>query len=127
MAVAACKAQRLGEDAVVPAGKALQIPQALATAQDAQHRHQQEVPSRKANATPHPLVRDGLEIADQIEMGGGSGAFGHREETIPPTSSSPWHSRPGTLGQTFNQPCRLPRSRCRACARARLAVGSHVA
>jgi hypothetical protein len=68
-------------------GKALQIPQALAAAQDPEHRHQQQVPSRKTHAAPHARVRDRLEVADQIEIGCGRDALEHREEAIPPTSA----------------------------------------
>jgi hypothetical protein len=44
------KPQRLGQNAVVTDGKTLQVPQALATTEDAQHRHQQQIPGRE----PHP-------------------------------------------------------------------------
>ena len=54
---------------MVSDGKTLQIPQALAAAQDAQHRYQQQIPGRDANAPPHAGIRDRLEVADQIEIG----------------------------------------------------------
>ena len=68
-------------------GKALQIPQALAAAQDAQHSHQQEVPGRNAHTTAHPGIRYRLEVADQVDIGCSTVAFGHREEAITPTST----------------------------------------
>ena len=66
-------------------GKAFQIPQALAAAQDPKHRNQQQVPGRDANAPSHARVRDRLEVADQIEIGCSKNALEHREEAIPPT------------------------------------------
>ena len=41
--------QRLGEYGVVADGESLQIPQALATAQNSEKGHQQQNPSRKPN------------------------------------------------------------------------------
>ena len=58
-------------------GKAVQISQALAAAQDSEHRNQQQVPGRHADATPHPGVGDRLEEADQIEIGCGGNALEH--------------------------------------------------
>ena len=81
------KAQSHCEHAVVADRKALQIPQALAAAQDPEHRNQQQVPGRDANAPSHAHVRDRLEIADQIEIGCSRNALEHREEAIPPTST----------------------------------------
>ncbi len=72
---------------MVADSKAFQIPQALAAAEDSQHRHQQQVPGRDANAPPHARVRDRLEVADQIEIGCARDALEHREEAIPPTST----------------------------------------
>ncbi len=46
-----------GED--FSAGVALQVAQALATAQDAQHRHQQQIPSRKPNPASRANQADG--------------------------------------------------------------------
>ena len=66
-------------------GKAFQIPQALAAAQDPEHRNKQ-VPGRDANAPPHAHDRDRLEIADQIAIGCSRNALELREEAIPPTS-----------------------------------------
>lgn len=68
-------------------GKALQILQALAAAQDPEHSHQQEVPGRNAHSTAHPSIRYCLEVADQVEIGCSRVAFEHREEAIPPTST----------------------------------------
>ena len=62
---------------VVTPGKTLQIAQAFALAQDPKHCHQQEVPGRDAHAPPHPGVGDGLEEADQIEIGCGRNALEH--------------------------------------------------
>jgi hypothetical protein len=50
-------------------GKTLQITQALAFAQNAEHRHQQQLPGRDANPSTHRGIRDRLEVADQIEIG----------------------------------------------------------
>ncbi len=81
------KAQRLGENDVVPAGKTFQIPQALAAAQDSEHGHQQQVPSWKPYSPPHPRVRDRLEVADQIEIGCGSSGFRHKAGASPLSST----------------------------------------
>jgi hypothetical protein len=62
---------------VMTPGKTLQIPQALALAQDAEYRHQQQVPGRDTNPSTHPGIRDRLEVADQIEIGCGRDALGH--------------------------------------------------
>ena len=87
MAGGAAPSPALCKHGVVADGKALQIPQALAAAQDPEHRHQQQVPGRDANAPSHARVRDRLEVADQVEIGCGVRAFGHREEAIPQTST----------------------------------------
>ena len=71
--------ESLCEHTVVTAGKALQNPQALATAQDSQHRHQQQqqqLSGRNAEPTPHPRIRDPLEKADQVELIGGRAVSG---------------------------------------------------
>ena len=68
-------------------GKTLQVAQALAAAEDAQHSHQQQVPSRKSDPAALPLVRDCPEITDEVEIGCGSVAFGHKEGAIAPTST----------------------------------------
>ena len=70
---------------MVADGESLQIPQALAAAQDPEHRHQQQIPGRDTNATPHAGIRNRLEVADQIEIGCGGNAV-EQEEEIPPTS-----------------------------------------
>jgi hypothetical protein len=70
---------------VVADGKVLQIPHALATAQDPQHRHQQQIPGRNADPTPHPRIRDRHEKADQVEIGGRKSGFWHGKGAIPPT------------------------------------------
>jgi hypothetical protein len=80
-------AQGLCEHAVVADGKTLQIPQALATAKDPQHRHQQQIPGRNADPAPHPRIRNRLEEADQVEIGCGKLGFGHGRGAIPPTST----------------------------------------
>ena len=80
-------AQGLGEHGVVPASKTLQIPQALALAQDPEHRHQEQIPGRDAHAAAHAGVGDRLEEADQIEIVCSRGAFEHRKDAIPPTST----------------------------------------
>ena len=45
------------EHAVVADRKAFQIPQALAAAQNPEHRNQQQVPGRDANAPSHARIR----------------------------------------------------------------------
>jgi hypothetical protein len=85
--------KHLGENAVMPASETLQITQALAATQDSQHSHQQQVPSRKANAPPHARVRDRLEVANQFEIGCGRGGFRHKAGAIP--LSSAHVARPG--------------------------------
>ena len=77
----------IGQHGVVTPGKAFQIAQASAFAQDAEHRHQQQIPGRDAYPSTHPSIRDRLEVADQIEIGCGSNTLEHGEETIPPTST----------------------------------------
>jgi hypothetical protein len=72
---------------LVADGKALQISQAMAAAQDSQDGHQQQVSGRDAYAPPHARVWDRLEVADHIEIGCGRDALEHREEAIPPTST----------------------------------------
>jgi len=62
---------------MVAPGKALQIAQALALVQDPERRHQQHIPGRNADASPHPGIRDRLEEDDQVEIGRGRNALGH--------------------------------------------------
>ena len=71
---------------MVSVGEPLKITKALATAEDAEHRDQQQVPGGDADATPHPSVRDGAQEADQIEISCGSLCFEHRKEAIPPSA-----------------------------------------
>ncbi len=71
----------------MPDGKTLQITQALATAQDPQHRYQQQIPGRNANSAPHPRIRDRPEKSDQVEIGCRISGFGHGQGAIPPTSA----------------------------------------
>lgn len=64
-------------------GKALEIAQALALAQDPDQCHQHQVPDRNANAQPpHPALRDHLEEGDQIEIGYGGNGCGHVQAMI---------------------------------------------
>lgn len=72
---------------MVADGKTLQIPQALATTQDSQHRHQQQVPGRNAHPTSHAGVRDRPQKADQVEIGWDKSGSGDGEEAITPTST----------------------------------------
>jgi len=72
---------------VVADRKTLQIPQALAVAQDSKYRHQQQVSGRNAHPAAHAGIRDRLEVADQVEIGCGRNAFEHKEEAITPTSA----------------------------------------
>jgi hypothetical protein len=87
------KPKCLGQHAVVADGEPLQIPQALATAHNPQHRHQEQAPGRDTNPTPHTDIRDRLQKADQVEIGWGRSGFRHREGAVPPTS--PHAGRPG--------------------------------
>ena len=72
---------------MVADNKAFQIPQALASTQDSAHRNQQQVPGRDANVPSHAHVRERLEMANQVEIGYGGGAFKHKEGAIQPTST----------------------------------------
>ena len=76
--------KRLREHSVMTPGKTLQVPEALALAQDPEHRHQQQVPGRDPDALPHAGIGDGLEKADQVEIGCGSSDFRHRETMTAP-------------------------------------------
>jgi hypothetical protein len=87
VAAAAPSPESLGEEAVAADGEALQIPEALGTAEDPKHGHQQEVLGRDAHPAPQPRIGDRLEEADQIETGCSRNAFGPKEEAIPPTSA----------------------------------------
>ena len=85
-------AQRLGQHSMVPARKMLQIPQALALAQDPEHRHQQQVPGWNPDALAHTGIRDRLEEADQIKIGCSGCDFGHgagMTAAIEPDDNSP--------------------------------------
>jgi hypothetical protein len=72
-------AKHLGEDGVVADGKILQIPQALTATQDSQHRRQQQIPGRKPNPAPHPRIWNRPQVGDQVEIGCGRSASGHKE------------------------------------------------
>ena len=50
---------------------------ALALAQDPEHSQQQQIPGWNADTPPHSGIRDRLEEADQIEIGGGRNSLGH--------------------------------------------------
>ena len=56
------KPQRLVQRSVMADGKALQIPQALAAAQDPEHRHQEQKPLGEAHPTGHPSLGNRLQI-----------------------------------------------------------------
>ena len=68
-------------------GVALQLPQALASTQDSEHGHQQQIPGREPNPAPHPRIGDRPQIAGQVEIGCGRSAVEHKEVTIPSTSA----------------------------------------
>jgi len=51
-------AKVLVQHSVVKPGLTLQISQALALAQDAEHRHQQQAQGRNSNPLTHPGIRD---------------------------------------------------------------------
>ena len=48
---------------------------------------QQQEPLRISHPAPVAAIGNGLEVADQIEIGCGRSAVGHKEEAIPPTST----------------------------------------
>ena len=79
---------------MVADGEPLEITKALATTQDAENRHQQQVPGRYADPTSHPRIRDGAQKADQIKISCGSREFRQGIEAIP--SRAP---QADTLGQ----------------------------
>ena len=81
------QAECLGQAAVVADGKTLQIPQALAAAEDYEHRHQHQVPGRKTHAAPHPRIWDRSQIADKVEIACGGSTFKHKEGATPPSST----------------------------------------
>ncbi len=57
-------------------------------AQDSLHvQYQQKLPRRISNPLPHQGIRNRMEAADQVKMGCGGRAFGHRKEGIPHTST----------------------------------------
>jgi len=60
------QAERLVQRLPVPPGKGFQITGAAATAQDPQHRHQQQKPLRITHPAAVAAIRDGLEGADQV-------------------------------------------------------------
>jgi hypothetical protein len=60
------KPQRLGQRSVMADGKALQIPQALAAAQDPKHRHQEKEPLGEAHPAASPTLGDRLQNTDQV-------------------------------------------------------------
>jgi len=53
-------------------GVAPEIKKPLATAQDPENHHQQQVPDRDADPTSRPRFRDDSQKADQIKIGCGS-------------------------------------------------------
>jgi hypothetical protein len=78
--------QSAGQSHGMADGEPFEISKALATAEDAEHRNQKEVPRRDADATAHPSVRSGAQEADQVKIGCGSLRFEHREGAMPPTA-----------------------------------------
>jgi hypothetical protein len=81
------QAERLSEHGVVADGKAFEIPQALAAAQNSENSDQQQIPGRKPNPAPHPCIWDRPEVSDQVEIGCSGVGIGQKEEAIPPTST----------------------------------------
>jgi len=75
--------QLLAKHRMVAPSETLQISQAFAAAQDAEHGHQKQVPSGNTNSSPHPGIGDRLEEADQIEIGCSRAGFGHRDGASP--------------------------------------------
>ena len=71
---------------MVADGESFQILQTLASTQDPENGHQQQIPGQKPNPAPHPSIRDRTQIADQVEIVCGKRAFKHKEEAIPLTS-----------------------------------------
>lgn len=66
-------------------GKALKIPQALAAAQDPEHRHQEQKPLGKAHPASHPPLGDRLQETDQVGRGIDRRGFWQRGDPFPPT------------------------------------------
>ena len=89
------KPQRLIQCSVMTECKALKIPQALAAAQDPEHRHQEQKPLRKAHPASHPSVRDRLQETDQVGRGIDRRGFWQRGDPLPPTK--PNRRSPGEL------------------------------
>ncbi len=79
------KPQRLVQRSVMADGKALQIPQALAAAQDPEHRHQEQKPLGEAHPAAHPSLGDRLQKTDQVGRGIGRRGFWQRRDPFPPT------------------------------------------
>jgi Trk K+ transport system NAD-binding subunit len=72
---------------VVSATKFAQIPQTLARAQDPEHGNKQQIQNLDVDAPADMVIRNRLEVADQIELGCGRDALEQIEEAIPPTST----------------------------------------
>ena len=66
-------------------GKALQIPQALAAAQDPKHRNQEQKPLGEAHPAAHPSLGDRLQKSDQVGRDMGRRGFWQRRNPFPPT------------------------------------------
>ena len=89
------KPQRLVQCSVMTEGKALKIPQALAAAQDPEHRHQEQKPLGKAHPASHPPLGDRLQETDQVGRGIDRRGFWQRGDPFPPTK--PNRRSPGEL------------------------------
>jgi hypothetical protein len=76
--------QSLVQQRVVPFGEGVQMPRAAAAAQYAEYSHQQQIPLRVTNPETVAAIRDGLEEANQIDIGaeinGRRGGLVHREQ-----------------------------------------------
>ena len=79
------KPQRLDQRGVMADGKALQIPQALAAAQDPKHRNQEQKPLGEAHPAAHPSLGDRLQKSDQVGRDMGRRGFWQRRNPFPPT------------------------------------------
>ena len=100
------KAQQLVERVAVAFGKSLHPHQRTLAAKDREDRHQQHPLLGKADASPHPAVRQRLEKTEQIARGSRrSGGLGSQGEVAGsayyPVSAAAGR---GLLGQTSNRP-----------------------
>ena len=71
---------------MVANGEPLKVPQTLATAQDPQQHHKEQVPGRDTSPSPNPGIGDRLQKADQVEISWRRNDFRYREVAVLQTS-----------------------------------------